>query len=117
MNNEEIITVDFIIGTMQKYVESKTPIPPSMWLDAAAKLNVLLGEEHDKLFDLESTLAQMRTAHIEEGKNGVVMKALVEATPEYNEMRKQKGKISRIEEFIRIAKLTARTTNEEIRGY
>lgn len=112
-----MVTIDTIIETMQEWVENKIPISPHLWVDAAAKMNILLGEEHDKLFDLESRLAQMRAAHIEEGKNGVAMKALVEATPEYNEMRKQKAKISRIEEFIRIAKVTARMKNEEIRGY
>lgn len=98
-------------------VEDKRPIHPSWWIDAAAKLNVLIGDEHDKLYDLEHIIAITRAGHIQDGDTAAAAKIKVEAMTEHREMQGQKGKIKQIEEFIRISKIRARLKDEEMRNY
>ena len=98
---------------MQLMVEEKRQIPPSWWLDASAKLNVLIGDEHETLFNLQSSLAKMKATFIGEGKNVSEATVLVEAEDDYRDMQIQRGKIKQIEEFIRIAKKFASMKEEE----
>jgi hypothetical protein len=114
-----IVTTDGILEWFKEKIEMKIPIRPDIWVDAAQKLNVLLSDEHDKLYDLEQIVAKMRMDFIDDGEkiNVSFAKIKVEATDEYREMRKQKAKIDRIVEQIRIAKIRARMKNDEMRGY
>lgn len=112
----EKITCDTIINWLQKQVETKQPISPSVWVDSAEKLNILLSDEESKHFELAQKVAQMRVALLEEGKNVSEVKVRIEATDEYREMNKQKAKINRIIEHIRLAKLQSRMAVEEARG-
>lgn len=110
------VTVDTIVDYLKDCVEHKIPVDAHTWVDAAQKLTVLLGDEHDKLFDLESVIAQNKMANIEEGDTVAKAQAKVETTAAYNIMRKQKARIGRIEEMVRIAKVQARLKDAELRG-
>lgn len=112
----EVVTTDTIIDFLQVKVEQKEPISPSVWLDAAQKLNVLTGDETDKLYDMQQKVAIKKVSYIEAGKSVSEAKSLIEATDEHKEMMKQKAKVSRIEEFIRIAKIQARMKDNEWRN-
>lgn len=116
---KEIITADFILETLQGFIENKSPIAPSAWVDAASKLNVLLGQEHDKLADLKSEVANIKLTYLQEDpkRNVSAAKMKTESEPKYTEMMKQEMKVSRIEEFIRIAKLRGRLSEGEFKGY
>ena len=114
---DEKITTDTIINYLQNQVEQKLPIDPNTFIDAAGKLNLLLGDEQEKLFFFQQKCAIMRSDKITEGKSVALAKLLVEASDEYREMLNQKAKIDRIIEFIRISKLNARLRQEEIKGY
>jgi phosphoglycerate-specific signal transduction histidine kinase len=115
--NKELVTVDVIINYIKDNVENKVPLSPSVFVDAAAKLNVLLSDEHAILYKLQREVAQEKVNLIqEEHVTGTEAKMRVEAMPLYEEMMNQKAKISRIEEFIRIAKLQARMKQEEYKG-
>lgn len=114
----ELVTTDKIIDYLQTKVENKEPIHASVWLDAAQKLNILIGDEHDKLYDLQQKVANLKVKFYEDVKEGEkpnVSKAkmYVEASEEYKELHKQKAKIGSIEEFIRIAKIQARLKDTE----
>lgn len=116
--SKELVTTDTIIDFLQERVENKEPIHASIWLDAAQKLNILIGDEHDLLFDLQQQVANMKVRYyedIKEGEKPNVSKAkmYIETSDVYREMNKQKAKISRIEEFIRIAKIQARLKDTE----
>lgn len=120
---KEKVTVDSIIGTMQEWVENKSPIDPATWVDAAAKLNVLLGAESDELFLLQQQVAQNKLEFLNElaattGKKNVSEAQLkVETSDQYRQMKSQEAKIKRVEEFIRIAKLQGRLGDSQMKGY
>ena len=115
----ERITADTIIDFLKEKVEQHEPLPPSIWLDSCQKLNILLGDEHDKLHDLESQVAKekLKLMDSQEEINVSEAKSRIEATETYLEMRKQKSKCDRIVEFIRISKLQARLRDTEMKGY
>lgn len=112
-----MITTETILGHLKKQVEQKLPIPPSLWLEAAMKLNVLIGDEHEKLFELEQIVAQKRMESIAEGDSVAKADAKVEATDEFRLMRRQKAYIGQIEEQIRIAKAQAKLKDTEMSNY
>lgn len=104
------ITSDTILDFLKEKVATKSPLNPEMWLDAAAKLNLLLGDEMDTLADLKQKVANIKLEFLERSEKRNVSEARLrtEATEEYRLMKKQEAKCDRIEEFIRIAKLMAR---------
>lgn len=113
-----IVTTDVIIGYLQDRVEQKLPIAPSAWVEAATKLNVLLGDETDKLLDLQQKVADLKITYLTGDEKRVVSKAkmFVEATDIYKDMKRQEAKIDRIIEFIRLAKVQARMRDSEWNG-
>ena len=112
----ELVSVNTILDWMRDNVESKTPISPSLFVDAAGKLVVLIGDENDKLFDLQQKVAMFKSNLIASGHS--VAKANVEsqALDDYKELCKQKAKVEQIWEFVRIAKLRARLTEGEYKS-
>ena len=116
---EELVKIDTIIDYLKDNVEHKKQLSPSVWVDASQKLNVLLADEHDLLFELQQQVAEIKIKHLESDDKANVSKAklLTEVTNTYKEMQKQKAKVTRIEEFIRIAKLQARMRDTEFKGY
>lgn len=112
------VTVDTILGTLKGWVETHTPVTPALWLDASAKLLILMGDESDILYDLESKVAQMKAQMLSDERMTVAKaNVTVEASEEYNQYRKQYAKVKRIEEFVKIAKKQATLRDSEIRGY
>lgn len=108
-------TCDDILNWMKGQAESKTPIDPIRWLEAAEKLNAMIGDETDKLIDLDFELAQIKSFALIQN-TGIKAKAEVEANPLFRERQKQKAKIERIQEAIRLAKIHSRLKSEEMRA-
>lgn len=115
--NIKNITTGTIMDWISEQVETKQPIDPNTFFDAAVKLNVLLGDEQEKLFKLQQECARIKSEKILDGQSVAMAKALLEASDPYREMLSQKAKIDRIIEFIRLSKLHARLRSEEIKGY
>lgn len=109
-------TTDSIIDYLTRAVAERTPISPSTWVDAAAKLNVLAGEDTDRLYDLQQKISLIEVGYIDSGMTSAAAKTRARATDTYREMKQLEGKIHRIEELIRIAKLQARLRVEEAKG-
>ena len=107
------ITVDSILGTLNGYVKNKQFMSAHDWVNTAQKLNVLIGEEHDKLFELEQEIAQLKVGYLSNGDTSASAKTKVEALETYKSMQKQRAKIKQVEEMIRIAKLQARLKDNE----
>ena len=110
-------TTDSLIEAFDKRVREKISTSPSEWVEAAGYLNALIGEEHDKLYDLEQNVAKLKAAYIIDGDSVAAASVKVEAEDLYREYRIQKAKISQIEEFIRISKIQAKLRDTEMRNY
>ena len=113
----DLITTDTIINAMKGWVETKHPISPDVFVDAAGKLAILVGDENDKLFFLQQDVAKLKVMHIESGDSVAAAEVKTEASNLYRDMCVQKAKIEQIQEMIRIAKLRARLVTEEMRGF
>jgi len=109
-------TADDILAVLEKWAAEKQVIDAHAFLDAAVKLNLLLGDESDKLFAMEQKVSLMRIELLEGGANATIAKMRVEGSDEYREARSQKAKIERIIEAIRLAKHRARLADEEYRS-
>ena len=112
-----IITIDTILDWLHTQVEEKLPIDAHTWLDACQKITVLLGEEHDKLFDLQQKVAQAKVDVLDKlDMSNAEAKTRIEATDIYKESRRQEARIKRIEEMVRIAKIQSRAKDFEMRS-
>ena len=104
----EKITLDFIINILKEKVENKTAqFDSNFFIETAAKLNLLLGDEMDKLAELHQKVAQLKLMFLESQDKKINVseaKVRVEASNEFLEWKKQDLKCRRAEEFIRIAK-------------
>ena len=109
----EEVTTDTIVQWLSDSVKNKVQVSPHLILDAAQKLTILIGDEYVKLYELESSLAKMKAAWIAEGDTSAAAKAKVEAEDLWLEMKKQKGKVKQIEEYVRIAKKRATLKDNE----
>lgn len=112
----EEINVQNILAWLTTQVKEKRFLDAHQWVDTAQKLNILLGEEHDKLFDLQQRVAEQKVLLIKSDKSVSEAKTTIEATDLYKEMSKQKALIGRVEEMIRIAKTQARLKDNEYRN-
>ena len=114
---QEKITIDFILGQLKEWVETKTPISPTLWVDAAAKMNALKQEETELLHKQQQEVAKKKLEFLKESKSVAEAKIKIETTEEYRFMLDQIEKVKRIEEQIRIAKIQARLSDEQMRNY
>ena len=112
-------TVDSIIESLKEKVVNKQVLHPSWWIEAAEMLNLLLGDEQDKLFEIQQQIAIERSTILANQTKRNVSEAnlLVEASDQFKEMRKLEAKIKRVQEQIKIAKIHARMTQEELHNY
>lgn len=113
---EETFTTDSILNRLAEMAASTSPIDPFQWLNACTRLVGLVGDESNLLFQMEHHLAELRAAYLEQGMTSAKARQLVEALPEYVEARKQKAKIERIYEMVRISKLRSKLGMEEYKA-
>lgn len=113
--DDKIITADLILKTLEDWIKAKHPISANLYLEACMKLNILTGDESEKLFDLQQKVNQAKVALLEQGKTSASAKTQVEALDIYRDMLRQKAKIERIQEAIRISKIQSRVADNEYR--
>lgn len=109
-------TIESITEYLTKQVKEGQPIGPHEWMDAASAINVLLQTEQENLFLLEQKIARTRATLIESGKTVAYARTVIEATDEYVEARKQKAKIDRAIELIKISKVNSRIARDLMSG-
>src|SRR3990167_631839 len=109
---KEIVTVDLILETLQKWVEERQPIDASTWLDASAKLTLLSEDVQNELFETEQVLSKERVILIEGGDSVTKAEVKIKARDEYVKTKKLEAKIDRITELVRISKLQARMSSD-----
>lgn len=110
-------TIDSILAEMRGWVENDTPMSPGHWVNASASLNILISDEHNKLFELQQEVAKVKADLITNGYTVARAKVVSEASDAYKEAQKQRAKIEMIQEAIRISKVRARLTDDEIKNY
>ncbi len=115
--NQDPTTIPEIIEWLTEIVRMRQTIDHHEWVRMAQRVNILLGEERDKLLDLQQKVNQEKVTQIAIGKNATIAKLVVEAGDNYKEYCRQKGLIEQCIELIRIAKIQARLVNDEIKGY
>ena len=111
------MTTDDILYLLKSWVETGAVVSPSQWIDEAFKLVVLMGDERNKLLELQHKVAKMKVAEVSKGQTAATTKIIVEASEEYHDMLRQKGKLDQVIELIRIAKIQSKLSNEEYKAY
>ncbi len=83
------------------------------FIEIALRLNLLLGDEHDRLADLAQEVAKIKLMWLDSQDKKNVSEAMlkVEADPKYLEYKKQELKVKRIEEFIKVCKKMSSVAN------
>lgn len=114
---QELVSIETILEWLEKSAQAKEPINPSLYIDACTRLNILVGDEDDKLAELQQKIAQFKVNLLEKGETSASAKIKSEATDDYMQMCKLKAKIERITEAIKISKLQARLKSDELHGY
>jgi aspartate carbamoyltransferase catalytic subunit len=109
-------TFESVISALNNMVAQKQVIDPSQWLEAAQIINLFLEQEQNKLFLLEQKVATTKCLMMTQGDTVAKARTRVEASQDYLETRQQKAKIERAIELIRISKLQARLTSDNMRS-
>ena len=111
------ITTDTILDWLKESIEEKKPVSPTVYIDACQKLNILRSTDDDLYAELQHRLAEFKAERLKKGDTVASAKLKAEATELNKEANKQKAKIERITEAIRISKIRARLGSDEIKGY
>lgn len=114
---QEKVTIDTILGKLMEWVESKTPINPELWIDAALKMNLLKDPLTGRIIALQQSLAQKRVDLLEQGKSVAYARTVLEADDEYAECRTLEARIKLVEEQIRLAKHRARMASDDYNSH
>lgn len=107
IRDDDFITIDTILNWFKRVIENKESVPPSVWLDASSKLNILAEELDDELAELNGKVVEEKTTLILAGKSVSKAEALSERI-EFVRRKKLEAKRQRISEHIRISKARAR---------
>lgn len=111
------VTTDTILDWLKDSVEQKRPIDAHTWVDSAQKLNVLISDENNRLYELQQEVAKLKVLRIESGESVAKAEVYVQATDEYKKMKIQAARIEQIQESIRISKIQARLSDNEMKNY
>lgn len=113
---EELITVDQILSYLEKAASEKISLAPEQYISAAMSLTALLGNEMDSWYIMKHKLANARLVYLQNGMKIGAAKLHAEASEEYLEAEKQKGKIDRVIEIIRLSKIRSKLAVEDYRA-
>lgn len=100
---EEAVSIDSMMAWFKERIESRQPVPPSLYLDAAAKAIVLLQDLDEELTAAEMEVHRTK-AKLIETLTASSAKELVKATDAYGTYLTLKAKKERVLGFIQVAK-------------
>ncbi len=104
-------TLDTIEQQFTEWVENRHAISPHIWMDAAQKINTLLGELDDRCIDAQMDFNRMKSAYMEDGASAAKAKTMAEAENVYMVKCKLEARRDRFVEFIRLAKIRSRISD------
>lgn len=101
--------VDKIFAFFREQLDSKKMLNPEVWQIAAMELNLCRGDEEGELHERRRKVAEKKIEILDsmEKKNVSEAELRVEATEEYEEMKRQETRCDQIIEFGRLAKKNA----------
>jgi len=105
-------TIDTILVKLREIVETKKPITAEEWVDAALFLEILKGDENEKLLQLNMALAKKRLELRRAHKTATDAEIELKTTQEYENYERQRLRIENIKELVRLGKKQA-----EVRKY
>lgn len=114
MSETNKVTADTILEVLNQSIQQHQILDANIYLDCAAKLSLLVGEETDKLFELQQQVAKSRVEMVDGGASVALAKLKAEASDEYRQAMVQRAKVDRILEMCRISKLRARMAIDEM---
>jgi hypothetical protein len=111
--NDSPRNANTILASIEEAREKGTIWDAYTWLECAQSLEAFTSQETDILLDYGQKIAQLKVTIMDSGKSAAYAKIVMEASEEYKLYYRQKAKLDRIQETIRIAKHMARIKNEE----
>jgi len=108
---QEKITIESIMDWLKEAVEKKLPISVEMWLDAAAKLNILAEDLDNEIAMLEADMKLEECKLIEADVPASKASVLKIKAIDYKAYLVKKALKDRIVEHIRIAKQRTQIPN------
>ena len=97
-------TVQSVIDGLRQMVESKTPISPEQWIDAAGFLQILKFEEQDRRLALEMVANRKKSELRKAVESNADADLEWKTTKEYEDWQRQEKLLQDVVEFGRIAK-------------
>jgi len=108
---------DSILQALKEASQQGVSIAPADYLEYASELNALIGDENEKLYILEQTLALEKFKKIELGDSVAKAQSYIDTLDIAREAKTQKAKVEQIEEHVRILKRRSQTAQQEYAGY
>ena len=109
-------TFDSLLDSLTMIAKKQGVVDAETYMQIAEKISVLLQDEQEKLIDMEFDLDVARKVLLDEGKSVPQATQIIKAHELYKIARKQKSKIDRAIETIRLAKSHAKLTSDLMRS-
>ena len=111
-------TCQSVMESFNKRTKAKELIGATEWLDASQVLIAMMGDETDKLLDLEQAVSKAKLAILDDTtqkRTSAYADTFVEASEGYKEKRKQELFVEQIVAFVQLAKKQATLKDAEYR--
>lgn len=112
----ETRSIETVLKWLRDSTTSKEVIQPSQFVEAGLYMNILIGEEHEKLSLLKQQVAKIKLELLPQHDKVNKVELIVEASDIYRQMKNQEAKLKMIDEHIKIAKLFGRLKSEELKN-
>lgn len=103
-NRESIQSIEFIVDALITRINGNEPVSAGEWLDAAMKVNVLMGNLDDALVEAEMAVNQLFASYIAGDMSVAKAKVLRDASVEYKNFIELRAAKERINGMIMLAK-------------
>ena|SRR3990167_5164781 len=117
METNERETIDGIMNWYKEQVAQKKIMPPASYIEAAIKVNFLIGDLDDEISILRANIADKVVEHVDGGKSVAEAKIRANSGEGYSRLIRIQARREQINEMIRLCKLRARLSDDEYKGY
>lgn len=105
-----------VISKLQNWAKSGTPIPPGFWIDESMKLLAFIGQESDRVIELEHQVAKEKWNYKSTNKSSDADAESYKKTLDvYVELQKAKERVALMDKYILLAKKRATLASDEIK--
>lgn len=105
-----------VINRLQEWAKSNHPVPPGVWIDESMKLLAFIGEESDRVIELEHQVALEKWNYKSTNKSSDADAESYKKTLDvYKELQRSKEKVALMDKYILLAKKRATLASDEIK--